>query len=95
MRGCLATGALLQNEILTAAQQQELVLPDGRLPESLSRDLLKVQRNLTGVASLLGQLEGVFRARKDITTTAARKPKPGATIADVILAADADAEGDD
>ncbi len=87
LRGVLATGTLLQNEIMTAAGQYDLVTPEGRLPDSLSKDLIRVQRNLTGVANLLGQLEGSFPARK---TAPPRKLKEGATVAEIILADDGD-----
>ena len=89
LRGCLATGVMLQNEVLTAAQQQDLVTDEGRLPDLLGKDLLRVQRNLTSVANLLGQLEGCFAARK---VPVVGKPKPGSTVASLILADDG---GDD
>ena len=89
LRGCLATSAMLQNEVLTAAQQKDLVTDEGRLPDLLGKDLLKVQRNLTSVANLLGQLEGCFAARK---VPVVGKPKPGSTVASLILADDG---GDD
>ena len=92
LRGCLATGVMLQNEVLTAAQQQDLVTDEGRLPDILSKDLLKVQRNLTSVANLLGQLEGCFAARK---APVVGKPKPGATVASLILADDDGGEDED
>ena len=92
LRGCLATGVLLQNEVLTAAQQKDLVTDEGRLPDILSKDLLKVQRNLTSVANLLGQLEGCFAARK---APVVGKPKPGATVASLILADDDGGEDED
>ena len=89
LRGCLATSAMLQNEVLTAAQQKDLVTDEGRLPDLLGKDLLRVQRNLTSVANLLGQLEGCFAARK---VPVVGKPKPGSTVASLILADDG---GDD
>ena len=81
-----------QNENMTAAGQYDLVTPEGRLPDSLSKDLIRVQRNLTGVANLLGQLEGSFPARK---TAPPRKLKEGATVAEIILADDGDDEEGD
>ena len=92
LRGCLATGVMLQNEVLTAAQQKDLVTDEGRLPDILSKDLLKVQRNLASVANLLGQLEGCFAARK---VPVVGKPKPGSTVASLILADDGGDEDED
>lgn len=94
LRGALATGALLQNELLTEAQRDEFVGEDGRLTEALRDDLLRVQRNLVSIASLLGQLEGAFPQRKNLVP-GGKKPKPDVTVASLILAdnADTDEEG--
>ena len=95
LRHNVAVSAMIQNEVVRELQAGNMLTEDGRLPELVTKDLLRVQHSVVQSAGLLAQLEGIASKRWQKTISEMKRGDKRNNSAAVILDTEGGMDGAD